>query len=123
MGKGGARLVTTRSRCFSVEGKGGDGSSLTQTLSDPDARGGGGMSAPLGVESEGARLSRAQRAKVFVVERGNAYIYLACAFAFIPASFGFMSKFAEYYLPSCWVVRNTPTSPLSRLCRSASQVR
>jgi hypothetical protein len=113
MGKGGARLVTTRSRCFSViEREGGEGSSsLTQRLSSGGGGGGGGgesLSEPLGggeLSEEEARLSRAQRAKVFVAERGNAYIYLACALSFIPASFGFMPVYIEYYTPSVWAVR------------------
>ena len=99
MGKGGARLVTTRSRCFSTEGGGGAGA-LTQTLS---AGAGDGLGEPLGGGGEAARVSKAKRAKVFIVERGNAYIYLISAASFIPASFGFMAAFAEYYTPSVWI--------------------
>jgi hypothetical protein len=103
MGKGGARLVTTRSRCFSTEEDvgSGDGGALTQTLSAGAADG---LSEPLGGSEEEARLSRKKRAKIFIVERGNAYIYLLSAASFIPASFGFMRSFVEYYTPSVWVV-------------------
>jgi hypothetical protein len=101
MGKGGARLVTTRSRVFSTTDDNaattGDGDALTQTLSA-----GATLSEPLG-GAEAAQLSRAKRAKIFMVERGNAYIYLISALSFIPASFGFMTAYVEYYTPSVWV--------------------
>ena len=95
MGKGGARLVTTRSRLFSVsEGDTADAVALHREISSPlDGSGGDAKK----------RLSQAKRATAFCVERANAILYLACAASFVPASLGFLKQFKEYYELSVWV--------------------
>ena len=127
MGKGGARLVTTRRRNFSIsEGTVLDGLARTLSVPGTDADGAAaGLSAGLtadairvGVGAEGTGVpacadgrwrrtrqlrSKVVRARAYFVERANASVYLACAIAFAPASLGFLPGFKEQYALACWV--------------------
>jgi hypothetical protein len=55
------------------------------------------------VPAHSQRRGRITRARAYFVERANAIIYLVCAFAFVPASLGFLPEFADYEHLAVWV--------------------
>ena len=122
MGKGGARLVTTRRRNFSASISEG----LPPTLSATPAAGDDGSSRALlltggpynsaacssaGGDAEGGAkqpeqmgsAGQLEQQRCACVERANATVYLLCAMAFAPASLGFLPQFEEYYSLACYV--------------------
>ena len=118
MGKGGARLVTTRRRAFS-DLMGTDAGGAMADGQQPLNTGSPGPSDeghnPLGQDTPRSSVGSAiGTAKTICIERANAIIYLICAFSFAPASICFTPIWEEYEVPGVWVFLFGARAPASQ---------